>query len=232
MRSRQLGAHALRRALGDGVRTDERVAAAAREQVVVRRAARAANADLVELAGLDEALVDDVADRRAVMELVAPHVGGAEVEVRVEVDERHRSVPLRERAKDGQGDRVIAADHDRGDLRGHQLADLRLDRGAHRSAIERREHDVAGVDAAQPLEHVDAVIRVIPLDERRHAAQVIRREARTGLIGRAAVVRDTEQRDIGVGDVRRRGEPEERGLAVTEVLKGGLLHRCASCGGG
>jgi hypothetical protein len=46
---------------------------------------------------------------------------------------------------------------------------------------------------------------------------VIRREARARLVRGATVVRYAEQCDVGVRDIKRRGESEEWCLAVAKI---------------
>jgi len=158
------------------------------------------------------------------VKLVAPGLGSAEVEVSIEVNDREGAMLSRERTQHRQRDRVIAADEDWRDLPGGKSPDLGLDRSPHRGAIERREDDVTGIDTAQPLEHVDPVHRMMALKQRRYAAHVIRRESGSRLIRRTAVVRDTEQRGIGIGRRGRAWQAEERRLAVAEIHERGVLH--------
>src|SRR5262249_40022267 len=135
----QLGAHALDAALADLVGADQRVTLGAGDDVVGGAAARPAHAELIQLAALEEAFIDRVANRRAMVEIIAPHGRAAEIEMRVEMDHRERAHMLGERAQHGQRNRVIATDDERGDLRGYKLANLGLDHLAHRAAIEWRK---------------------------------------------------------------------------------------------
>lgn len=110
---------------------------------------------------------------------------------------------------------MIATDDERHELAGDELAHLRFDRSAHGRAVEWWEHDIARIDAAQAREHVDVVYRMMVLQQRRYASHVIRRETRARLVRGAAVVRNAEQCDVRVGDIKRRRETEERSLTVT-----------------
>ena len=73
---------------------------------------RAADPDLHGGAGVDQALFDSDAEGCAVMVWAAGRPG-PEIGVRVEVHERHLAVALGERARDGQGSRVVPAEDDR-----------------------------------------------------------------------------------------------------------------------
>jgi hypothetical protein len=154
--------------------------------------------------------------------VIAPGVGAARIEVGVDVQHRERTVRLRDRAKDRCGDRVIPADHERDGVFAREAVDQRVHRLAHRRPIERREHDVAAVDRADPGEHVDAMTGVIVLHEPARTADVKRCEPRAGLIRGAAIVRHPEDDRVGRFSEPELGrQPEERGLAVAQVLEGG-----------
>jgi hypothetical protein len=71
------------------------------EGIIALAAARPAHAELKQLAIRDEALLDRVTDRRPVVEVIAPDLGAARVEVRVDVPDREWAVTLRERALTG-----------------------------------------------------------------------------------------------------------------------------------
>lgn len=178
--------------LTDFVGTHEHAVVRGGEAVVILACPRAANAELIELAPFDQALVERMPNGGAVMKVVTPRLGAAQVEVGIDVDDRERTDALGERAHHGQRDRVIATEDDRHDIRHHELADFGFDRGAHRCAVEGREHDVARIDTAQAREDVDVVHRMVVLQQRRDASDVIRRKARTGLIRRASIVGDRE----------------------------------------
>src|SRR2546422_467132 len=104
--------------------------------------------------------------RRRPVEVLRAEVFVPGIWVGVEVDEAQAPVAARERAQEGERDRVIAADtHGDRPVRDH-LADARLDGG--QRALDRDRHDVhvAAVGHAQPLERVDLEHGIPRTDQR------------------------------------------------------------------
>ena len=93
--------------------------------------------------------LDRAAERRAV-KVLAAEILVPGVDVRVELHQRQRTVPLRERAQDRQRDRVVAADDDRPRAGIGDGADPRLDRLVALLDADRRRVDVADVGDVQP----------------------------------------------------------------------------------
>ena len=169
-----------------------------------------------------------VAERRPVVEGLAPDLGAAGVEVRVHVQDSEGPVDGGDGTHRGKRHRVISADDEGRCPGGDDRPHLRLDEVPHRRRVERREGHVAPVQRPDPAEDVDPVHRMKGLQQRAGAAEVVGRQPRPGLVGDGPVVGDAEQDRVGAG-VGRSGvqvdhrEPEERRLAVTEVLGRGLL---------
>ena len=226
-----LGEHVGDAALADLVGADGGGAELRHQVAVFGGAPGSAHAELHQRAGGDEALFDGVAQRRAVMPGVAPDLGGRGVVVRVDVHHRQRAVRGGDRAHRRQRHRVIAADDEGRRAGGDDARHLGLHRRAHRGGVEGREDHVAAVAHADAREHVGAMDRVVALDQRAHAPDVIGPEARARLIGGAAVEGHAEQDRVGAGVGVGRGhvddgEPEERGLPVPQVVRRALLaHR-------
>ena len=121
------------------------------EREVVRAVHRAADADLHDRRGIDQAFGDRVIERRAVKEL-RPEILVPRVDVRVELDEAERAVPGRERAQDRQRDAVVAANDHRPRARLHDLLHARLDRRVRVLEVDRRGIHVAGVNDGEAVE--------------------------------------------------------------------------------
>ena len=131
---------------------------------------------------VDQPFLDRAPERRAV-KILAAEILVPGVDVRVELHERERTVPLRQRAQDRQRDRVVAADHDR--PRARPRRSRRCAPRSPRSLLDadRRRVDVADVGDVQ---HV----------ERRHLLEIAVRPdqattARGSRAGRAARRGDT-----------------------------------------
>src|SRR5206468_8090413 len=90
---------------------DDRDPVLAMEIEVVLAVHRSADADLDEPPPFDDAFFDRAAERRA-MKIFAAKILVPRVDVRVELYERQRSVPSRQRAQHRQRDRMVAADDD------------------------------------------------------------------------------------------------------------------------
>ena len=106
------------------------------------------DADLMELATFDQPFLDRVPERGAVMVLVSPDGGVARVEMRVDMDDGERAVLLRDRAKGGEGDGVVAAEGKRNGASLEDASHLVLDRVASKRWRERRYGDVPAVGGA------------------------------------------------------------------------------------
>ena len=130
---------------------DHRDAVLAVEVEVVLAVHRPADADLDEALAVDEPFLDGAAERRAV-KILAAEVLVPRVDVRVELHERERSVPLRQRAQDRQRDRVVAADDDRPRAGVGDRADARLDGLVALLDADRRRVDVADVGDVEAIE--------------------------------------------------------------------------------
>ena len=177
----------------------------------VRIVGGAADADLDDAVGVEQALVDRAAERRAVVEARA-EVVVAGVAMGVDVD--HADGPLRaDRAQDRQADRMVAADRQRHDLG-------RDDGGVEGGDLGERAFQgvglldpaVAEVAHAGGVERGDAV-RVQPAQQRGLVAHGARSVAGAGAVGHAAVVGHADDADIGVGEQLGEGRAEERGDA-------------------
>src|SRR5881397_1784497 len=179
------------------------------EREILRPVQRPADAHLDHAAPVDGALLDGAAKRRAVEELAAevfvPRVG-----MRVEVHDAERTVAARQRAQDGQRDRVVAAHAHRCRTGLHDGVDPPLDRLERPLDRDRHHVHVAAVGHAQPLERMHLQHRVPRPDERRLLAHGARAEARARAVRGAAVVRHAEQRDIQPGKIGGRGQEHER----------------------
>ncbi len=94
-------------------------------------------------------------------------------------------------------------------------------------AIEWRDRDVAAINGASALEHIDPVTGVEALDEGAYPADVVRAHSRPRLIGGSAVIGHAEEDQILVmewfGLGKRAGQPKERRLPVAEILESALL---------
>ena len=127
--------------------------------------------------------LDRAAERRAV-KILAAEILVPGVDVRVELHQRQRTVPLRERAQDRQRDRMVAADDDRPRAGVGDRADPRLDRLVALLDADRRRVDVADVGDVQPIERRDLLEIAVGPDERRlrcgsRAGRAARRDGTT-----------------------------------------------------
>src|SRR4051794_32739492 len=115
---------------------------------------------------VEEALLHRAFERRPV-EVALAEVLLPRVTVRVELHERHWPVPLCERAKLRQRDRMVAAKCSEEDAaldeRRKHLLDLRV----RALRVAGRDGDVAVVDDAERLDDVDAEARIEGTNERR-----------------------------------------------------------------
>jgi hypothetical protein len=119
--------------------------------------------------------------------------------VRVEVDERDRTVLGSMRPKQRQRHRVITAERDDSVDLSEQLGRCTFD-GRHRGGdVERVAVDVACVDDLVDVPGLDIEERVVRTEQLRPCADAARTEARTRSVGDSCVERDTHQRH------RRRG---------------------------
>ena len=168
-------------------------------------------------------------ERRAVVEGLAPGLRPARVEVRIDVNHCERPVPLREPPQQGQGHRVVAADHEGGRSRGSHPRCRLLDRLPHGRRAERREGHVAAVHRRKGGEDLALVHGVVALQERRDTPHLPGREPGPGLVGGAEVRGDSEQHRARARPHRahRQGKPEERDLPVAQVGQGVFLRHAA-----
>ena len=179
------------------------------EVEVVLAVHRSADADLDEPLAVDEPFLDGAAERRAV-KVLAAEVLVPGVDVRVELHQRERAVPLRQRAQDRQRDRVVAADHDRPRAGVGDRADPRLDRLVALLDADRRRVDVADVGDVQPIERRDLLEVAVRPDQRRLRADLARPEPRARPVRRAAVVRHADDRDVEAVRILDVRQPHER----------------------
>ena len=134
-------------------------------------------------------MIEDRAVRLRLPEIVRPGV-----DMRVEVNERDRAVPLRECAQQRQRDAVIAAERDEMRDTGRLLLDQRQALGD----IAERNGEIANIGERQ-RRRIDPMHRMIAIDQ--HAACLSdrrRTEARAGAIGGAEI-------EGNAGDADRRG---------------------------
>ncbi len=180
---------------------------AARQCPVVHRALhRRSQADLDHSPRLDQPFLDGVIEHRAVR-IGLTEIVGPGVHVRIEVDERRRSLcraPFFQRAQQRQRDAVLAAER-------HQVPDrtrLFLDAREARRDVAQRDRKIADIRDRQGR-GVDPVSGMIAVDQ--HAARVPDRagpEARAAAIGGADVERDPGDADLSRGVAT--ADPEER----------------------
>src|SRR5262249_17082200 len=159
---------------------------------------RPANADLDHPSGIDQAFLDAAAEGRTVEELAAevfvPRVG-----MSVEVHDAERPVAARDGSENGQRHRMIAAHAERYRAGGDDLA--HLGRDPFKTALDGDGHDVdvTAVGHAETLEGVNLEHRIPGADQRGLLAHRPRAEARPRPVGRAAIVRDADQRHVEAG---------------------------------
>ena len=167
-------------------------------------------ADLNEAPGVHDPFLHRPPEGRPVEELVAevlvPRVG-----MGVEVDDAERTVAPGERAQDGQGHRVIAADAQRHGPRGAHLVDPPADRGIGVLDGDRDHVHVAAVRHAQALEGVDLEDGMPGPDQRGLLAHRPRPEPGAGAVRGAPVVRNAEERDVQARRRWRRRKEHEGG---------------------
>src|SRR5262245_34986072 len=120
----------------------------------------AADTDLVEVPGRDEALLQCVSDRSAVMGRVAPDFGAAGIEMRIDMNDGKRAARVCDRAQDRPGDTVVPADQERYGARRDHPRHLALNAIADRLRGKRRSRHVSAVEGEHGTEHVDAMDRV------------------------------------------------------------------------
>src|SRR5262249_23092735 len=181
----------------------------AMEVEIVLAVHRAADSDLDEAAAVDDLLLDRAAERRAV-KVLAAEVLVPRVDVRVELDERERSVLFRERAQNRQRDGVVAAGDDRPRAGCGDCRNARLDRVVRLLDAYRRRVDVADVRDVQAIERRDLLEIVVRPDERRLRTDLARSEPRPATVRRSAVVRHADDRDIEAFRILDVRQPHER----------------------
>lgn len=180
-----------------------------------------AHADLDGAARIDEPVPDREPEHGPVVEVVT-HVPG--VAVRVEVDQRQRTVALGRGREHGVRHHVVATEREDHRVGGQDLGDGPAHLGHHAVGVARPEHghrDVAPVDDPGRLPEVDRralVGRLAPrpvaprvlADEQRLLADRPGSEPGAGSVGGAPVERDPHHRDVGLREVAGRLAPGER----------------------
>jgi hypothetical protein len=150
--------------------------------------------------GIDEALVERAAKRRAVGEALSP-VGVPCVGVGVEQHHPDRAVLGGVGAQLAQDDRVIPADDQRHSARlehrGQRLGDL----ARSPLGVARRGRDVTAVDDRQGVEHIHLERRVPAAHHQAHLAHGGRAVARAGAKAHRRVEGDAQDGDVGAAPV-------------------------------
>lgn len=136
---------------------------------------------------VDEPLVDGVPEGRPVVELPSVE-SGVGVGVRVEVDDGDGAVLLGDGPQGGQGERVVAAEHQEGGVVLEEFAQVPVG-GLHRDVhVERGEADVPAVHAVDEVEGARPPVDADPVDQAGLAADRPRAEAGAGAVAGPPVV--------------------------------------------
>src|SRR5690606_15446392 len=169
---------------------------------------RAADADVGQGGGVEDALLYGPAERGAVGVLGA-EVGVPGVQVRVEVEQRDRAVLLGDRAQQRQRDGVVAA-------QGHQAgagAEQVVGGGLHGLDglvdVERVHGDVAAVRDLGEGEGGGVLGRVVGAQQPGRLADGVAAEAGARPVGDTRVERYADHGDIGAADLVEAGQPGE-----------------------
>ena len=112
---------------------------------------RSANPDLNEPPPVDDSFLDRPAERRAV-KVLAAEILVPRVDMRVELHERERPVPFRERPQHRQRDRMVAADYDRTGAAIGDRPNARFDGVVALLDADRRRVDVSKIGDVQTVE--------------------------------------------------------------------------------
>jgi len=171
--------------------------------------------------GVQQALLDGAAERRAVGVGVVAEVAVEGVGVGVEVDHADRAL-ARDRPHDRQGHEMVAA----GSERDHAGAVDRLEKGLDPLQgiveVDRVAGDVAEIGAVGQLEGRNAERVVHVAHHRRHVADLARTMARAGPVGGAAVPGHADQADLDLvelGDVGQAHEGRDAREAGHDVAR-------------
>ena len=123
-------------------------------------------------------------------------VGVPRVEVRVEVDERHRAVPGRSHPEEGQGDGVVATDGHEGAPVARQRPRRVLDLLEGLGNAKRGARHVARVDDLDGGKGLHVEVRVIGAHQARGLAHGLRPETCSRTVGGPGVKGNAEDRDV------------------------------------
>ena len=169
---------------------------------------RAANADLHHALRVDQPILDGVAKRRAVVEAHALD-RSQHIRMRVDMDETDRAI-FYDAFEDRIGDRMIAADGQRGHARIREALEERDQILLHRRIVEQRiEAGVADIGDAGERERVDPGDVMGVAHQRRQVAHGARPVAGSHPIGRAAVEGHAADANIHALQIRPVGRAHE-----------------------
>src|SRR5262245_44644567 len=170
---------------------------------------RTADAHLDESPPVDQPFLDRP-PKRCPVKILSAEILVPRVDMRVDLYECERPVPLRQRAQDRQRDRMVATDDNRAGTGVGNRGDSRLDGVVAFLDADRRRVDVADVGDVQAIEWGDLLKVAVTADPRRLAANLARAQPGARPVRGAAVVRHADDGDVESAWILDMRQPHER----------------------